>query len=435
MKNKKSLNILVTCVVGIAGLLIGYFGRGWLEPIVIIPNKLVEKVNGHTITLKEFQVFAKFYRLQEINSYQQLTQYVNLYQQYGMSPDAALTSQISSIQEEFSNPTVLGQRVIDLLTENILIEEKAKELGIKVTEEDITKLLYDSFGYFPDGTPTLAPTATEYVAPTYSPAQLEMWATPTSMPTATETIEPTVEGTEEEVVEATVEPTVAVPTVATAPTEVSAPTPTLAPTAIPPTATPVSFESYKQSLSDYMSKLTPYGLTEKDLRDFLYFNLLYTKVYKELTKDIPAHGEQVWSRQILVSTQNDANTVVEELNKGGNWLAIAYQYSTDTTGKSTGGDMGWFPRGVQTAEIESAVFSMQIGETKIVQDTQGWHVLQVVGHEQDRPVDANVLQSLQSTAFNTWLTQAKKDAKIESFDIWKNYVPMVPELPIVSTAQ
>lgn len=432
MKNKKSLNILVTCVVGIIGLLIGYFGRGWLEPVVITPNKVVEKVNGHKITLSTFQVFAKFYRLQEINSYQQLSQYVNLYQQYGMSPDASLTSQINSIQEEFANPTVLGQRVIDLLTENILIEEKAKELVIKVTEDDITKLLNDSFGYFPNGTPTVAPTATEYVQPTYSPAQLEMWATPTGIPTTMATIEPTVEGAVEEVLEATVEPTVALPTATTA---AAGPTPTLAPTAIPPTATPVTLESYKQSLSDYMSKLTPYGLTEKDLRNFLYYNLLYTRLYTEMTKDIATHGEQVWARQILVSSQADAEAVVDELNKGSNWLAVTYQYSIDTTGKSTGGDMGWFPRGVQTTEIETAVFGMQIGETKIVQDSNGWHVLQVVGHEQDRPVEPNVLQSLQSNAFNTWLTQAKKDAKIESSDIWKNYVPMVPELPMVSTAQ
>lgn len=418
MKNK-SLGIIVTCVVGIAGLLIGYFGRGWLEPVVITPNKIVEKVNGHTIKLSEFQVFTKFYRMQEINSYQQLSQYLTLYQQYGMTPDASISAQINTIQAEFANPTVLGQKVLDLLTENMLIADKAKELGVTVTEDEISKLLYDSFGYYPNGTPTVAPTATEYVAPTYSPQQLEMWATPTSQPTATATAAPTVEGT-------------VIPTATLAPTTVptaAGPTATIAPTAIPPTATPVTLESYNQSLSDYLAKITPYGLTEKDLRNFLYYNLLYNKVYKELTKDVATHGEQVWARQIVVANQNDAQVAVDELNKGNNWLVVNYQLTTDSNGKSNGGDMGWFPRGVQSAEIDAVVFSMRIGQTQVVQDANGWHVLQVVAHEQDRPIAATVLQSMQNNVFNTWLTKAKADAKVETFDVWKTNVPTVPELP------
>jgi hypothetical protein len=425
-KNKNSLNIIITCVVGIAGILIGYFGRGWLEPIVITPNKVVARVEGHNITLKEFQAFAKFYRMQEINTYQQLSQYLTLYQQYGMTPDASISSQINSIQQEFASPTVLGQKVIDLLTENVLIENKAKELGVKVTEDDITKLMYDSFGYYPNGAPTTAPTATEYVSPTYSPTQLAMWATPTSQPTATSTAAATLE--------ATVVATEAQPTATIAPTTASGPTPTIAPTAIPPTATPVTLDSYKQSLSDYMSKITPYGLTEKDLRSFLYNNLLYNKVFTELTKGIATHGEQVWARQILVN-QTDAQTAVDELNQGTNWLVVNYNLTTDSNGQTSGGDMGWFPRGVQTAEIDAAVFSMQIGETQIVQDINGWHVLQVIGHEQDRPVSATVLQQMQSTMFNTWLSTAKNNAKIESFDVWKTNVPTVPELVTTSAIQ
>jgi len=183
LKNKKTsnnLNIIITCVVGIAGLLIGYFGRGWIEPLLITPNRVVEKVNGHSITMKEFQSFAKFYRIQEINTYQQLQQYVSLYQQYGMTPDSSLTSQVTAIQQEFSSSTVLGQKVLDLLTENRLIEEKAKELGVTVTDDEVTKLMQDSFGYYPKGNPTKAPTATLYVTPTYSATQIALLATPTS---------------------------------------------------------------------------------------------------------------------------------------------------------------------------------------------------------------------------------------------------------------
>lgn len=425
--NKKSLNVIIMCVIGILGLLLGYFGRGWLEPVVITPNKTVETVNGTAIKLQQFQVFAKFYRMQEINSYQQLSQYLTLYQQYGMTPDASITTQISTIQTEFANPTVLGQKVLDLLTENVLIADKAKELGITVTDDEITKLLHDSFGYFPAGTPTVAPTATEYVSPTYSPTQMAMWATPTSAPTATATVAPTTE--------TTAAATEAVPTATLEPTVATGPTATIAPTAIPPTATPVTLDSYNKSLSDYMSKITPYGLTEKDLRNFLYYNLLYNKLYKELIKDVATHGEQVWARQIVVANTTDAQTVVDALNKGNNWLVVNYQYTTDSNGKQSGGDMGWFPRGLETTEIETAAFSMQVGEIRVVQDVNGVHVLQLVGHEQDRPVASSVLQSIQSKVFNTWLSTAKNDAKVTTNDIWKTNVPMVPELPTASAAQ
>ena len=84
----------------------------------------------------------------------------------------------------------------------------------------------------------------------------------------------------------------------------------------------------------------------------------------------------------------------------------------DSNGQSTGGDLGWFPRGIYSDELTNAAFEMEIGETRIIQDSDGWHVLQVTGHEQDRPPDSATREKLKSVSFNAWLEEVKANASI-----------------------
>ncbi len=434
---KKFWNIAIPVVVGLAALVLGYFSRDIL-PASLFESKNVARINGEAITAKEFETFAKFYRIQSASTYEQLSYYTSLYQQYGMQVNPEWAAQIANIEEEFSNPEKLGQAVLDLLTENVIIETEGKKLGLSVSEDEISKLLFDSFGYYPQGTPTLMPTPTQYTYPTLSAQQLELWVTPTYAPTATltptATVEPDLSVTEEAAEQAaentdtnTEEAAQAVE--GSAPSDETAQNPTPAPTEVFPTATLVSEESYLASLQGYLDTLAPYGLAEANLRQLIYYNMFYNKVYDEITKDVAEIAEQVWARHILVSSEEEAMQVVADLEAGENWWVEAYYYTQDINGQSTGGDLGWFPRGIYSEEIDTAAFEMEIGETRVVQDVDGWHVLQVTGHEQERPLDSTTREKLKSVMFNTWLDDVKARAKITIYDTWKSHVPTEPALP------
>ena len=97
-------------------------------------------------------------------------------------------------------------------------------------------------------------------------------------------------------------------------------------------------------------------LSEENLRAYMYHYLLDQKVFSEVTKDVTRDQEQVWARHILVKTQAEAVIVLDRLNKGEDWSAIAAEVSLDTSNKDNGGDLGWFSRGRMVKEFEDAAF-------------------------------------------------------------------------------
>ena len=64
-------------------------------------------------------------------------------------------------------------------------------------------------------------------------------------------------------------------------------------------------------------------------------------------------AEQVHARQILVTSQEEADAVMAQLAAGASFDDLAYEYD-----ELTGGELGWFPRGylLQPA-VEDAAFS------------------------------------------------------------------------------
>ncbi|MRS03537.1 hypothetical protein EG832_10015, partial [bacterium] len=190
-----------------------------------------------------------------------------------------------------------------------------------------------------------------------------------------------------------------------------------------------TMEGYQQEFAQYLQQISSYGIVEEDVREYVRYKLIKERVFKALTKDLPSQGDQAWIRHILLNTEDAAYSALQRLNAGENWIALAQEISFDTYTKNYGGDLGWFPRGLQTTQIDDAAFSMKIGEIKIVSDDTGWHVIQMLGFEKDRPYSTSILNQAQSKAYNTWYENIKSTMKIETFDRWISYVPVIPTLP------
>ena len=80
---------------------------------------------------------------------------------------------------------------------------------------------------------------------------------------------------------------------------------------------------------------------------------------------------------ILVTTEEEAQAVKEELEGGADFAALAKEKSTGPSGPN-GGDLGWFGPGMMVQPFEEAVLALKPGEISDPVETQfGWHVIKL----------------------------------------------------------
>jgi len=396
--------------IAIAGIVIvaGLLAYGYLRLNVFALREPVAKVNGVTITIGEWQERVKFQRAQMLNAY-------NQYSFYQQSFGFDYSQQLQQITSTLDSPELLGQQVIDQMTDEILIRQEAEKRGITVSNEEIDNYFKETFGFFPDGTATPTITPTEFVFPTLSSEQLTIYpatSTPTEAPTST----PAATGTPDR----SATPTA---TATTAP-----PTPTFVPEQATTSPTPYTLEGFQKDYDDMLKSFSAYNVSEKVIRSIYEADLLRKKLRDDITKDIPKTEEQVWARHILVETEEEANAAYQRLLDGEEFGKVAQEVSKDTGSAANAGDLGWQPRSFFVKEFSDAAFTQEIGEIgKPVKSDFGYHIIQVIARE-ELPLSDSQYEQKKDTAFNDWLTAAKESATIETFETWKERVPTEPAL-------
>ncbi|HNP36382.1 MAG TPA: peptidylprolyl isomerase [Woeseiaceae bacterium] len=101
---------------------------------------------------------------------------------------------------------------------------------------------------------------------------------------------------------------------------------------------------------------------------------------------------QFKARHILVESQDEATSLIKELNDGANFAELAKSNSTGPSGPN-GGDLGWFSPNQMVPEFSDAVAALKDGEyTKTPVQTQfGWHVIL---REDSRDAEAPTLDAV-----------------------------------------
>ncbi|BBB48407.1 peptidylprolyl isomerase [Pelolinea submarina] len=434
-REKKQNRIIIIGFIITAALIVGMVGYALLYDKVFKNHIAVAKVD-HTRIDNDY--FVNRVRL-ERNAY--IQQYSILYAQYQMFGDSAeyqqyFLSQMQQVQSTLADYESFGETVLNSMVDDQVIAIEAKKMGIEVSDADVDELLMELFNYYPSGTPTPEPTTTPWNTPTVSEAEQALLGyTPTPVLEATEEVVPTeVVATEtEEAVEATeavaesaetadVEAAEETPEATATPAEVAAEE------TAEPTATPYTEELYQESYNEYITSLESVNVSEEYLRQYVYHYLLDQKVQKQIYSELPVVQEQVWARHILVETEDEAKDVLARLDAGEDWNALAAELSLDTSNNTTGGDLGWFPRGYMVEPFEEAAFALEVGKTsEPVETDYGWHIIQVVGHE-DRALSADDYNYAQQLHYQNWLDEAKADKTIKINDVWKDIVPQDPSI-------
>jgi parvulin-like peptidyl-prolyl isomerase len=403
-RERRQIRLIQT--VAILGILVvvGLLVYGYLKLNVLQFREPVAEVNGVKITTGEWQERVKFQRIQMLNLY-------NQYSFYQQNLGFDYSQQLQQIQFTLQSPETMGQQVLDQMIDEVLIRQEAKKLGITVSSDEVEKAIQENFRFFPNGTPTPTVTPTEFSYPTLTSQQLTLYPS-TATPTATIEMTPTID--------LTVTPT-------TTPTTGPA-TPTLVPEPPTATATPYTLEGFQKQYADMLKNYETYKISEKTIRSVYEADLLRKKVMDAVITDVPRTEEQVWARHILVETEAEAKTIYNFLQQGSDFATFAKKMSKDTGSAVNGGDLGWFGKGQMVPEFEAVAFKLKVGEiSQPVKSQFGWHIIQVLGHE-NRPLTEAQYEQKRGEAFTTWLADQRKKADVKTYDIWKQRVPTEPTL-------
>jgi parvulin-like peptidyl-prolyl isomerase len=405
-------------VLAIVVLLIVY---GILDQTVLKEIRPVAKVGSEAITTKNFQTEVKYQRMSLINQYNSMAQLAQMFGS-GTTNSSYFQQQLQYIQSELSDPTTIGQSVVNNMINDLLIRQEAAKRGITVSQAEIDKAMQEAFGYFANGTPTVTVTPTTPPTESLNPTQL---ALVTLTPIPTNTAEATATATETAPQTTTPGGPTNTPTAAPV-------TPTVTSTAAPSaTPTPYTLEGYQNQVKTTLDNLKTIGFTDADLRYIITAQLYRQKLEADITKDLKPQQEQVWARQIVVADEATAQKVLTRLKGGEDFAKVAKEVSTDAATKDNGGDLGWFAKADKATEITDAIWTLKIGDYSTpVKSTDGYHVFQVLGHEV-RNLDATQFSTLKSKTFQDWLDTANKRTDIVRYDTW--WQANTPAEPVLST--
>jgi len=411
-------------VIGIVILSIGF---GIFDQAVLVPRRTVALVNGVEITIGDFQKAVRYQRYRTVLNYFQTAQTMQMFGSDQQS-QSFFHNQLQQLAEQLDTSTTslesMGREVINTLIDNELIRQEAQKRGITVEQAEVIKREQESFNYYPNGTPTPS-------------------ATPSPFPT--DVIPPTATSDPKRAATLTAAPTLT-PTATFAPTATSTEGPSPTPL---PSATPYTAEGFATVQAGSFGELQKQAnLSQTDYQHFLEIELYRDKLTEALSAEIKTTEEQVHARHILIRTTgvtSDTSQEVEakiridqiyaKLKAGGDWEAVAAEFSEDTSNAQQGGELGWFGHGEMVAEFDTAAFNTSVGTfSEPIQTSFGWHIIQVLAKE-ERPVSEQTLAQKRRAALDEWLQQQRDvtlaDGKksVEIVDGWQNFVPKTPGIP------
>ena len=143
------------------------------------------------------------------------------------------------------------------------------------------------------------------------------------------------------------------------------------------------------------ARLTEYGLpNDRAYQDLIRATLLQEKLGEYLDPGLNATMEQAHVQVMFVESEEVADEVTASVESGGNFTALAGEFSRNSTVE---GDLGWLPRELMpTTLIADAAFNLTPGETiHRIHDTTatkniGYWLIEVTG-TQNATIDALVM--------------------------------------------
>lgn len=396
----RNLRIAVAVSLVLIGIVIAI---ALVNILVISPGRPVATIGEKTITLREWQDRVKYERAQRIlfleNQLAAFGNDVGIVQQFG-----------GSIINELLDDEGLGENVLNVMAEELVICDAAAERGIEITDADVQNEINTNFGFYGEG------------------------ISPTAQPEPTQTIQPTPSLTP------------IVPADATAaPTEAPEPTATAGPSPTPfPTPTPLSEAAFQEQFGGIMTSLTDLGASEAAYRNVVRAQLCRTRLADALAEEqsLSRTAPQASLFVITADTEEAANEVQAQIEADGYltaWNTIQSRVddpeATETPPTSSF-ELLWRTQDTLAASVGASVaalaFDLPVDEPSDViavdngDDTTTYYLIMVSGRE-ERELSENEYQTRQDELLQTFADE-QLTGTLQLNELWRSRVPTLPVL-------
>lgn len=195
------------------------------------------------------------------------------------------------------------------------------------------------------------------------------------------------------------------------------------------------------------------GLTRDQMKDQLRKGILRDKLGEQVTKGVKvtdkevenyynthksefATKDRIHAAHILLQKEEDAKNVLQQVQGGGDFAALAKQYNPDST-KNTGGDLSWINKDSLDPVFAEAAWNLQPGQinSQPIKTQFGYHIIKLIDKKlgtqrtfEEAKADAKekLLKQKKAEVWQKWFNDIKKKA-----DVKKYLTPPKTEAPIV----
>jgi parvulin-like peptidyl-prolyl isomerase len=458
------LTLIIGGIVGVALILVLY---SVVNELIIKPNSVLAQVENETIITRDFWQRARLRHSELENQRLRLQVFA---QQFGDS--GLFASQIASINATLASPLTLGTQVLNDMIEDAALRIKAPEVGVAVTAEEVDETLREevargqgaltepqatatadaaieatataeSFTPTPEDSADAESAATTDVPPSENLPEVPSEDPPTPEPPTILTDALYQEGlrTLEEnlrenagmslanyrevirgrLLRTKMSETISQDLVSTTGEQARVrhilitvdPEPENAP---PPAETPAA----EPESGDENGESTPAPAAETT-----------ADVVADDDKDDSPPAPEEWNPDTNGDGRVDdaealafAQTLHQRILDGEDFADLALRFSNDPGSGSQGGDLGWAARGRYVPEFDEAAFSLEVGEISApVKTSFGYHIIEVLERDDERPKEEAALQQEYAQAFQTWLQEQVLSLNIDRPD---NLSAMLP---------
>ena len=403
-KHERQLRNIRIAVAVIGVLIALVIGIALINELFLTPNRAVATVGETPIALRDWQERVKFERAQRVifleNQLEAFGGDVGIVQQFG-----------GSVINELFDPETMGQDVLNVMADEVVICEAVEERGIEITEADVQAKIGEAYSFYGEGvSPTQQPEPTATVQPTPSL---------TPIPTAVIT----------DVV----------------PTETPFPTPTVGPTATAlPTATPVPEDEFLTQYADFIAQLNDLGVEEPIYRRVVRAQLCRERLTEALTEEqaLPRTAPHASLFFISATTEEAANEVQALIESDGylaTWNSIVSRPDDPEATEELETDafeLLWRTENNLEAsigaEIATAAFELDIDQPSEIftvdngDGTSSYYLIMVSGRE-ERELSENEFQTAQQEALQSFVDE-RLTGNLQINDMWRGRVPTLPVL-------
>ncbi len=405
LRNIRIATIVVLVLIGIV------LAIAFIDIPFLAPNRVVATVGDQTITLREWQNRVEYERAQRVifleNQLQAFGGDVGIVQQFG-----------GSVMNELLDREGLGQNVLNVMAEELVICNAVAERGIEITDDDVQTRIGEGYNFYGEGvSPTAQPEPTQTIQPTPSL---------TPIPTAVIT----------EVV----------------PIDTPFPTATAGPTATPaPTATPVPEAYFQEQYGALVTQLNDLGVDEATYRAAARAQLCRERLAEALAAEQNLSTTAPHASIFLIgaNTEEAANETQALIESDGfltvwNTILSRPEDPEATEAPETASyELLWRTQDSLEsslgADLASAAFTLDVNEPSepIAVDngdgTSSYYIIMVSGRE-ERELSESELSTKKDELVQVFVDE-QLTGNLQLNDLWRSHVPSLPALPNKFLAQ